>query len=102
MLILKLLHVKVMPVYRTFKDGNYSKSKAPTSLSWVSDVVYRFTCPCDTGKTCIGMSSRHSVASAREDLNLNNNRKSAVKDHLQQCKSSSQSEIDLHLSFMFI
>ena len=63
------------------------------------NVVYKFTCRCFTGKTYVGMSSRHLVTKLREYLNLNNNRKSAIKDHLQDCESCSKGEINLHSSF---
>ena len=53
----------------------------------------------DTGKTYIGMSSKLSATRAREHLKLNNNRKSAIKDNLQQYKSSSENEINLYSSF---
>ena len=35
-------------------------------------------------------------------LNLNNNRKSSTKNHLQQCKSCSKSEINLLSSFTIL
>ena len=70
-------------------------------LPLVSNVVYRFTCPCDTGRACIdsGMSSRRLVTSAKEHSNLDTCRKGAIKDHLQQFNSCFKSEINLHSSF---
>ena len=50
-LILKVSNVNVMLIYGTFKVGDYFKLKYPISLLLVSDVVYRFTCPCDTDET---------------------------------------------------
>ena len=35
-------------------------------------------CPCDMGKTYVGMSSRHLVTSAGEDLKFNNSRKNGI------------------------
>ena len=58
-----------MPLYRILKVGYSFKLKSFTSLSLVFNVVHRFTCPCDTGKTYIAMSSRHLVTKAREQLN---------------------------------
>ena len=48
------------------------------------------------------MSSRHLVTRAKEHLNLNDNRKSTNKDHLQHCKSCTTSEINLHLSLTIL
>ena len=64
---------------------SFRKLKSRTSLSLVFSVVYRFTCPCDTGKACIGMSSRHLVTITGKYLKLVNCRKSAIKD----CNSES-------------
>ena len=91
--------INVMLIYRTLKVGDYFKLKSSIPLPLVSDVVYRFTCPCDTDETYIGMSSRHLITREREYLNLNNNRKTAIKNHLQQCKSCSKTKIDFYSSF---
>ena len=55
------------------------------------------------GKTYLynGMSSRHLATWARKHLNLNKT-KSAIKDHLQQCKSCSKSGISLYWSFTIL
>ena len=92
-------NVKVRHIYATLKVENDFKLKSHTSLFLVSNVVYQFACPCDMGKTYVGMSSGYLGTRARRYLNLNNSRKSATKDHLQQCKSCSESETTLHSSF---
>ena len=80
---------------------NYKlKSQTPSPL--VSNVVYPYTWPCNTGETYVGMSFRRLATRAKEHLNLNNNRKSAIKDHLQQCESCSKSKVILHSSFTVI
>ena len=100
-LILKLSDVKVRPIYRTFKVGNSSTLKSYTASLLVCNVVDGFPCPYNPGKTCIvaGTSSRHMITSKREHLNLHTRRKTAVEDHLQRCRSCSESEINLHSSF---
>ena len=94
-LVFQVGHVKVQPIYRTFKVGNYFNLKSTTPLPLLSNVVYCFSCPCDMGITYIGMSSRHLVVRVKEHLNLNDRRKSAIKDHLLHCSSCSQAEIKL-------
>ena len=44
-------------LYIRFKVENNFKLKSHTLLLLVSNVVNRFTCPCNTGKTYVGMSS---------------------------------------------
>ena len=85
-LISELSNVKIVPIYKTFKVGNYFQLKSRTPLPLLSNVVYCFTCPCDTDLTYIGMSARHLVVRAKEHVSLENkSRKSAVKDHISCC-----------------
>ena len=56
-----------------------------TPLDLCSNVVYCYTYPCDTGLTYLGMSSRHLVTRAKEHSDLNQSRKSAIKDHVLDC-----------------
>ena len=99
-MILKVSDVKVRLSHRTFKVGNYFKLKFHTPLLLVSsNIVHRCTYQYNTSKTYVGMLSRRLVTRKREYFNLSNSRKSAVKDHLPQCKSCSKYEIDLHSSF---
>ena len=98
-LVFKVGNVKVQPIYRTFKVSNYFNLKSRTPLPLMSNVVYCFSCPCDVGKTYIGMSSRHLAVRAKEHLNLSNNKKSAIKDHLLHCNVCSEIDISLDSSF---
>ena len=56
--------------------------KLETPLPLCSNVVFKFTCSCDTNLTYIGMSSRHLITRVKEHLNLADSRKSAIKDHI--------------------
>ena len=80
--------VKIIPVYKTFKVGNYFNLKSSTPLPLMSNVVYRFSCLRDADMTYIGMSARHLITRAKEHLALNSvSRKSAVKDHILNCEN---------------
>ena len=81
-LYLKQFDVRLLPLYRTNKVGPYFQLKSETSLPLFSNVVYKFTCSCDTNLTYIGMSSRHLIARVKEHLNLADSRKSAIRDHI--------------------
>ena len=74
--------VKLLLLYRTNKVGQYFQLKSETPLPLCSNVVYKFTCSCDTNLTYIGMSSRHLITRVKEHLNLVDLRKSAIKDHI--------------------
>ena len=60
--------VKLSPIYKTFKVVNYFQLKSTIPCSLQSNVVYRFSCPCDMGSTYIGMSSRHLITKIKEHL----------------------------------
>ena len=84
-LCLKVAGLKLVPLYKTMKVANYFNLKSMTPLGLCSNVVYSYTCPCDTGLTYLGMSSRHLVTRAKEHLDLNQSRKSTIKDHILDC-----------------
>ena len=63
-MILKVSDVKVRPIYKTFKVGNNFKLNSHPPLLLVSNVVCRFSCPCDAGKAYVGMPSRRLVSMA--------------------------------------
>ena len=57
-------------LYKTCRVGNYFNLKCNTAMLSLSNVVYHFSCPCDTGLTYIGKSTHHVVTIAKEHLNL--------------------------------
>ena len=69
-LCLKHFDIRLLPLYRTNKVGQYFQLKSETPLPLCSNVVYKFTCSCDTNLTYIGMSSRHFITRVKEHLNL--------------------------------
>ena len=60
------------------------KSETPHALS--SNVVYQFTCSCDTNLSYIGMTTQHLGTRTGEHLNLDDSHKNAMKDHLRYCR----------------
>ena len=84
-LIRKFSTVHLTPIYKTCKVGNYFNLKSNTPALLLSNVVYRFSCPCDAGLTYIGKSTRHVVTRAKEHLNLGSSVKSKMKDHIIEC-----------------
>ena len=68
--------------FRSFKVGNYFQLKCFASTELSSNVVYKFSCPCDTAISYIGYTTCHLITRAHEHLNLNSIAKSAIKDHI--------------------
>ena len=52
--------LKIPPIYKTFKVVNYFQLKSKTPVALCSNVVYRFSCSCDTNKTYIEMFSKRT------------------------------------------
>ena len=60
-LCLRQFDVRLLPLYRTNKIGQYFYLKSETPLPLCSNAVHKFTCSCDTNLTYIGMSFRHLI-----------------------------------------
>ena len=83
----KLFHVKfdvkVSAIYKTFKTGTYFELKPRTPLLLCSNVVYKFTCSCDSNITYIGKSTRHLNTRVGELRNVaSQHENSAIKQHI--------------------
>ena len=87
--------VKIIPIYKSFKVKSYFKLKFRTPVALCSNVVYHFTCLCDTNKTYIGMSFRHLSTRVQRHLNFNSNQKSSIEDYIMSCNICSNKKIDL-------
>ena len=88
-LIKNKYNLKISPTYKTFKVVNFFQLKSKTPVALCSNVVYKFSCPCDANKTYISMSSRHLITRVREDLNLKSLQDNAIKDHILSYKKCS-------------
>ena len=95
-LLLKQFDVKPLPLYRTNKVGQYFQLKSETPLPLCSNVVYKFTCSCDTNLTYIGMSSRHLITRVMEYLNLADSKKSAIKNRILSCPTCSNLQYNIY------
>ena len=88
--------MKVCPVNKTFKIGNYFQLKSRTPLALCSNVIYEFTCLCNANLTYIGMSTRHMSTRAREHLDFNSQVSSAIKNHIMSCNVYSPIKLNLN------
>ena len=89
LIIKRRFGIHVVHLYRTTKVGHYFQLKRQTPSSLRSDVVYKFTCSRDVSTTYIGTSSRHLRLRIKKHLSDSASNKSAVKEHIQNCSSSS-------------
>ena len=58
-LVKEMYDVKLKCVFTSFKVNDYFTLKCRSSPFLVSDVVYKFTCQCDTDKFYLGETDRH-------------------------------------------
>ena len=84
-LIKNKYNLKISPIYKTFKVVNYFQLKSKTPAALCSNVIYKFSCSCDTNKTYISMFSRHLITRVREHLNFKSLQDSAIKDNIFSC-----------------
>ena len=68
--------------YKTTKASIHFQLKCANPFELSVNVVYKFTCPCDTTLSCAGYAASHLVAKTGEHLNFNFATKSAIKDHV--------------------
>ena len=94
-LCLKQIDVRLLPLYCTNKVGQYFQLKSEAPLPLCSNVVYKFTCLCDTNLIYIGMSFRHLIIRVKEHLNLADSKKSAIKNHILSCPTCSNLQYNI-------
>ena len=89
------LLTNVTPVFSTFKVSNYFSLKSQTPKLLTSNVVYKFSCLCDTNLTYIGKTKRHLVVRSLEHLEFEKAEpKSEIKEHLKKCLVCRKSNLD--------
>ena len=70
-----------MKIFMSFTIGKYFQLKSNIPLTLCSNAVYKFTYSCKMNLA----STRHLITRAREYLNFNSIRRSAIKDHIFSC-----------------
>ena len=81
--------------FKSFKVGNYFQLKCSTPMEFSSNVMYKFSCPCDAAKSYIGFTTRHLITRAHKHLNLNSIAKTAVKDHIYSYSHCSKTDLSV-------
>ena len=81
--------------FSTMKTASYFPLKCTAPFALLSNVVYKFTCSCDANNTYIGMTTRHIETRVIEHLH-SKNKKSAIHDHIKDCKTCLETKYDLN------
>ena len=93
--------LKINPVYKTFKVSHYFQLKTRVPPALCSNIVYQFSCSCDSNLTYIGMSTRHLSTRVGEHLGFHLKTESSVKEHIMSCDSCSNIKFNVN-SFKII
>ena len=89
------LRVDISPVFTTLKLSSFFSLKSRTPRLINSNVVYKFTCLCDTSLTYIGKTKRHLSVRGLEHLEFEKESpKSEIKSHLIQCVTCRRCDLD--------
>ena len=89
------LRVTICPVFNTFNVSNYFSLKCQTPKQLLSNVVYKYTCLCDTNITYIGKTKRHMAVRILEHLKYEDVKpESEIKSHLGSCNVCKSSSLD--------
>ena len=79
--------IKVNTVFTSFKVKTFFQLKTRTPEFLRNHIIYKFTCPCDTGSSYIGVTSRPWCERIQEHLGFKKSGdQSAIKKHLDICQ----------------
>ena len=71
------------------------KTRVPSVL--YLNIVYQFSCSCDTSLTYIGMSTHHLSIRLSEHLGFHLKTESTIKDHIMSCDICSNSKFNINV-----
>ena len=87
----------VLPVFTSSKVGDYFSLKCKTPFSFSSNVVYKFSCLRDEGRSYIGQTKRHLVTRVNEHVALNRiDPQSEIKNHIYKCSTCHEFKLDVN------
>ena len=76
--------------------GSFFKLKRSTTPALLSSVVYKFTCSRELRVACIGMSARHLLIRANEQLHTAMSAKTAISQHICQCSTCRNASLSVN------
>ena len=93
--------LKINPIYKTFKVSHYFQLKTRVPPTLCSNIVYQFSCSCESNLTYIGMLTRHLSTRVGEHLGFQLKTNSSVKEHIMSCDICSNTKFNVN-SFKII
>jgi hypothetical protein len=82
-----IFDVKLRCAYTSCKVKNYFSLKCPSSPYLASNVVYKYTCRCDTDTVYIGETKIHIGTRAGQHMDIQADKPTAVAKHIRECES---------------
>ena len=93
--------MKINPIYKTFKVSHYFQLKTCVPPALCSNIVYQFSCLCDSNLTYIGMSTCQLNTRVGEHLGFQLKTESSIKEHIISCDIFSSTRFNVN-SFKII
>ena len=90
------LTLKINPVDKTFKVSQYFQLQTRVPPALCSNIVYQFSCLCDSSLKYIGMSTRHLSIRVGEHLGFHFKTESSVKNHIMSCNICANSKFNIN------
>ena len=91
----KELNIEIFPIFKTTKLSEFFSLKSQTPKALTCNVVYKFTCLCDSSLTYIGKTKRHLGVRVEEHLGYQREKPvGEIKTHLKKCDLCKQSNLD--------
>ena len=78
--------VKLRCAYTSYKIKNYFSLKCPSPSYLASNVVYKYTCRCDTDAVYIGETKIHIGTRAEAHMDIQAEKPTAVGKHIKECE----------------
>ena len=78
-------NVKLFPVFKSCKIGDFFSLKCDTPLSYSTNVVYQFNCLRDAGCSYIGQTKRYLLTRVKEHLSLHKPGGPQSENHIFKC-----------------
>ena len=90
-------NIDINVYFTTMKTASYFslQCNTPFALFLLSNVVYKFTYSCDANNAYISMTTRHIDTRVKKHLHSKNT-KSAIHDHIKDCKTCLETKYDLN------
>ena len=100
-LIKEHLDVDMFAYYTSHKVSRYFSLKSVVPSAMKANVVYKFSCLCDTGLYYIGQTKRHLAVRAKDHITPKVNSNSEIQKHIFDCNGCKRASLSVdHFSIL--